>query len=113
MSKQITNQIVMVRPVSFYFDTETAANDFFQKNLGEKRDVVQAKALIEFDAMVDLQDDALHRRQDQRMVIDQQHFHRQTPRAPQACPDPMVAPGGASPHLAGSPPKEESQPSTS
>ena len=54
MSKQITNQIVMVRPVSFYFDTETAANDFFQKNLGEKRDVVQAKALIEFDAMVDL-----------------------------------------------------------
>ena len=65
------------------------------------------------DAMVDLQDDALHRRQDQRMVIDQQHFHRQTPRAPQACPDPMVAPGGASPHLAGSPPKEESQPSTS
>jgi hypothetical protein len=53
MPKQITNTIVMVRPISFYFNTETAANDFFQRNLGEKRDIVQAKALIEFDGFVD------------------------------------------------------------
>ncbi|NQU36430.1 MAG: amidinotransferase, partial [Actinobacteria bacterium] len=45
--------IAMVRPCSFFFNTETAANDFFQKNLGEKRDIVQAKALIEFDGFVD------------------------------------------------------------
>ena len=73
MSKQITNQIVMVRPVSFYFDTETAANDFFQKNLGEKRDVVQAKALIEFDAMVDLlrsKGITVHVLQDSNQVMD-------------------------------------------
>ncbi|MDZ7577128.1 MAG: arginine deiminase-related protein [Candidatus Nanopelagicales bacterium] len=53
MPKQITNTVAMVRPVSFYFNTETAANDFFQRNLGEKRDIVQAKALIEFDGFVD------------------------------------------------------------
>lgn len=53
MAKQITNSIAMVRPIAFYFNEETAANDFFQKNLGEKRDVVQAKALIEFDGFVD------------------------------------------------------------
>lgn len=51
--RQITNTIVMVRPIAFYFNTETAANDFFQRNLGEKHDIVQAKALIEFDGFVD------------------------------------------------------------
>ena len=52
MHRQITRDIVMVRPCSFYFNAETATNDFFQKNLGEKRDIVQAKALIEFDGFV-------------------------------------------------------------
>ncbi|GJF13327.1 hypothetical protein NGTWS0302_10770 [Mycolicibacterium cyprinidarum] len=42
----------MVRPCSFYFNADTAANDFFQKDMGEKRDIVQAKALIEFDGFV-------------------------------------------------------------
>ena len=51
--RQITGEIAMVRPCSFYFNAQTAANDFFQKNLGEKRDIVQAKALIEFDGFVD------------------------------------------------------------
>lgn len=51
--RQITNTIAMVRPSAFYFNTETAANDFFQRNLGEKPDIVQAKALIEFDGFVD------------------------------------------------------------
>ena len=53
MTRQITRDIVMVRPCSFYFNAQTAANDFFQKNLGEKRDIVQAKALVEFDGFVD------------------------------------------------------------
>ena len=52
MHRQITRDIVMVRPCSFYFNAETATNDFFQKNLGEKRDIVKAKALIEFDGFV-------------------------------------------------------------
>ena len=49
---QITNNIAMVRPISFSFNTETAANDFFQHNLGEKPDIIEAKALIEFDGFV-------------------------------------------------------------
>ena len=53
MAKQITNSIVMVRPIGFCFNTQTAANDFFQNDLGEKHDIVEAKALIEFDGFVD------------------------------------------------------------
>lgn len=52
MPNQVTRDILMVRPCSFYFNTQTAANDFFQKNLGEARDIVEAKALIEFDGFV-------------------------------------------------------------
>lgn len=50
--RQITRDILMVRPCSFYFNVQTAANDFFQKNLGEAHDIVEAKALIEFDGFV-------------------------------------------------------------
>ena len=53
MAKQITNPIVMVRPIAFCFNTQAAANDFFQDDLGEKHDIVEAKALIEFDGFVD------------------------------------------------------------
>jgi len=52
MARQITNTITMIRPIAFYFNDQTAANDFYQKNLGEKHDIVQAKALIEFDNFV-------------------------------------------------------------
>jgi hypothetical protein len=52
MAKQITNSIVMVRPIAFCFNAQTAANDFFQNDLGEKKDIVEAKALIEFDGFV-------------------------------------------------------------
>jgi hypothetical protein len=53
MAKQITNSIVMVRPIGFSFNPQTAANDFFQTDLGEKPDIVEAHALIEFDGFVD------------------------------------------------------------
>ncbi len=53
MAKQITSSIVMVRPITFNFNPQTATNDFFQKDLGEKPDIVEAKALIEFDGFVD------------------------------------------------------------
>jgi hypothetical protein len=51
--KQITNSIAMVRPVSFSFNTQTAANDFFQHKLKERPDIIEAKALIEFDGFVE------------------------------------------------------------
>jgi hypothetical protein len=45
--------VLFQRSIStFYFNAETATNDFFQRNLGEKRDIVHAKALIEFDGFV-------------------------------------------------------------
>jgi len=44
----------MVRPASFGYNDETAANNFFQHNSGLDRSVLQQKALAEFDVMVNL-----------------------------------------------------------
>jgi len=50
---QITDTVLMVRPAAFSFNAETAANNFFQSHPSESSDVLQQKALVEFDAMVD------------------------------------------------------------
>ncbi len=50
----IASTILMVRPASFGYNDETAANNFFQHNPGLNRFVLQEKALAEFDAMVEL-----------------------------------------------------------
>jgi hypothetical protein len=42
----------MVRPAAFGFNAETAANNFFQSDPGISRAELQAKAVQEFDAMV-------------------------------------------------------------
>lgn len=44
----------MVRPASFGYNDETAANNFFQHNPNTDRSVLQEKALAEFDDMVSL-----------------------------------------------------------
>ncbi len=44
----------MVRPTSFGYNDETAANNFFQHNPNTDRSVLQEKALAEFDDMVSL-----------------------------------------------------------
>lgn len=49
---QYTNTILMVEPVAFYFNPETAVNNFFQTETTESRDDIQAKALAEFKQMV-------------------------------------------------------------
>lgn len=49
--KQVTNTLLMVRPVAFRMNEETAVNNFFQKNAEEKIDV-NALAQDEFDAFV-------------------------------------------------------------
>lgn len=49
--KQHTNQLLMIRPVNFGFNAETAVNNSFQKDTGTD---VQQKALEEFDDFVDL-----------------------------------------------------------
>lgn len=46
----MTSQILMIRPVNFSFNEQTAASNAFQKNGGQTE--VQQKALQEFDAFV-------------------------------------------------------------
>ncbi|MFD0761071.1 citrulline utilization hydrolase CtlX [Lutibacter aestuarii] len=51
--KQITNTILMVRPVSFRMNEQTAVNNYYQKVLESiTPETVQAKALKEFDDFV-------------------------------------------------------------
>lgn len=45
--------ILMIRPASFGYNDETAANNFFQHHPDISREALQAKALAEFDAMVE------------------------------------------------------------
>jgi hypothetical protein len=42
----------MVRPAAFGFNKETAVNNYFQSNLEISKEIVQQKALAEFDNMV-------------------------------------------------------------
>ncbi len=49
---QNTNKILMIRPVGFTYNAETAANNLFQ--VAGNADNAQEKALIEFDTFVEL-----------------------------------------------------------
>lgn len=53
MEKQVTNEVLMIRPKKFYFNYETAVNNAYQKNLNEKEEEVEKRALLEFDNLVD------------------------------------------------------------
>jgi len=50
--KQITNNILMIRPIAFRMNEETAVNNYFQKNVEEEKDQLTAKAQKEFDDFV-------------------------------------------------------------
>jgi hypothetical protein len=50
--KQYTNTILMIEPVDFRFNEETAVNNFFQNKTDEKAESIQEKALAEFQGMV-------------------------------------------------------------
>ena len=56
VSPQTTNKVLMVRPVRFAFNEETAANNAFQQKSEslEAALQVQQKAVAEFDAYVEL-----------------------------------------------------------
>ncbi|WP_343706306.1 arginine deiminase-related protein [Flavobacterium sp.] len=52
--KQTTNAILMIRPVAFRMNEQTAVNNYYQKVLdGLSSDTVNAKAQQEFDAFVE------------------------------------------------------------
>lgn len=50
--EQITNTILMVRPVAFRMNEETAVNNFFQEKLQLKNEEINKKAQEEFDSLV-------------------------------------------------------------
>ncbi len=51
--KQITDQILMIRPASFRMNEETAVNNFFQKSTKDLHATTNKKAQEEFDAFVE------------------------------------------------------------
>ncbi|MGO3706760.1 MAG: citrulline utilization hydrolase CtlX [Mesonia hippocampi] len=51
--QQITNHILMIRPVAFEMNEETAVNNYFQQKFEATNEVVNQKAQEEFDAFVE------------------------------------------------------------
>lgn len=49
---QITNTILMIRPVNFRMNEQTAVNNYFMEDLDEKNNQINKKARGEFDAFV-------------------------------------------------------------
>ena len=51
--KQLTNNILMIRPVNFRYNKQTAVNNYYQKVLNHvSNNLVQKKALLEFNYFV-------------------------------------------------------------
>lgn len=54
MNQQTTDTLMMIRPVAFHMNEQTAVNNYYQKVIdGLSPDEVQQKALKEFDGFVD------------------------------------------------------------
>ena len=54
MNYQITNSILMIRPIQFRMNEQTAVNNYYQKVLGNLRpSAINIKAVQEFDIFVD------------------------------------------------------------
>lgn len=53
MKKQVTNTILMIRPVAFRMNEETAVNNYFQKNFELNNLEINKRAQIEFDTFVE------------------------------------------------------------
>ena len=54
IKQQITNTILMIRPVNFRMNEQTAVNNFYQKELlGLSQSEIQKRALAEFDTLVE------------------------------------------------------------
>ncbi len=52
LTKQITNTILMIRPVAFRMNEQTAVNNYFQEDIDIKNAEINTKAQEEFDAFV-------------------------------------------------------------
>jgi len=49
---QITNSILMIRPVAFRMNEQTAVNNYFQENLNVQNQIINSRAQKEFDDFV-------------------------------------------------------------
>ena len=54
MAKQSTNTILMIEPVAFGFNEQTADNNYFQQKDDSQENIIQQNALKEFNGMVNL-----------------------------------------------------------
>jgi len=54
MSKQITDTILMIRPVAFRMNEQTAVNNYYQKSTDQSADEIQAEAIAQFDHFVEV-----------------------------------------------------------
>ena len=77
MEKQNTSSLLMVRPVAFRYNEQTAADNYYQtKTKGASADDIQEKALAEFDQFV-----ALLRKQGLEVVVAEDNSQNDTPDA--------------------------------
>ena len=53
MKKQITNTVLMVRPVRFRMNEQTVVNNYFQEEMDLKNDEINRQAHQEFDVLVE------------------------------------------------------------
>lgn len=53
MADQTTHTLMMIRPVAFGKNEETAVNNYYQKSLGDDEATLQRRAVKEFDDFVD------------------------------------------------------------
>lgn len=54
MTSQITNEIMMIRPVAFHMNKQTAVNNYYQKSQeGVSQDELQKEAVDQFDVFVE------------------------------------------------------------
>ncbi|MGS0524997.1 citrulline utilization hydrolase CtlX [Zobellia nedashkovskayae] len=51
---QITNNILMIRPVNFRMNEQTAVNNYFQEDIDVQNTTINSKAQQEFDTFVDV-----------------------------------------------------------
>jgi hypothetical protein len=54
MGRQTSSSILMIEPVSFRYNEQTATNNYFQQEPGISSTIIQEHALQEFNEMVDL-----------------------------------------------------------
>jgi len=54
MNKQVTNHIMMIRPVAFHMNEQTAVNNYYQQKADKDAEEIQMEAIAQFDSFVQI-----------------------------------------------------------